>query len=140
MLFGNDRNELRRMYVQAWRLKRAGQPMSALEAQIAEVVGEHPEYHAMLVDDAVEADFAPEHGQSNPFLHMGMHLAIREQVSTNRPVGIRDVHAQLAGKMGGPHEAEHAMLECLGEALWRAQRDNTLPDELAYLESLNRLL
>ena len=140
MLFGNDRNELRRMYVQAWRLKRAGQPMSALESQIAEVVGEHPEYHAMLVDDTVEADFAPEGGQSNPFLHMGMHLAIREQVSTNRPVGIRDVHAQLAGKLGDPHEAEHAMLECLGEALWRAQRDNTLPDELAYLESLNRLL
>lgn len=140
MLFGNDRNELRRMYVQAWRLKRAGQPMSALEAQIAEVVGEHPEYHAMLVDDVVGADFAPEGGESNPFLHMGMHLAIREQVSTNRPVGIREVHAQLAGKLGGPHEAEHAMLECLGEALWRAQRDNTLPDELAYLESLNRLL
>ena len=140
MLFGNDRNELRRMYVQAWRLKRAGQPMSALETQIAEVVGEHPEYHGILVEDAVEADFAPEAGQSNPFLHMGMHLAIREQVSTNRPAGIRDVHARLAGKLGDAHEAEHAMLECLGEALWRAQRDNTMPDESAYLESLHRLL
>lgn len=140
MLFGNDRNELRRMYVQAWRLKRAGQPMSALEAQIAEVVGEHPEYHPLLVEEAVEAEFAPEAGQSNPFLHMGMHLAIREQVSTNRPAGIRDVHARLAAKHGDRHEAEHAMLECLGEALWRAQRDGTAPDELAYLESLKRLL
>lgn len=140
MLFGNDRNELRRMYVQAWRLKRAGQPMSALEAQIAEVVGEHPEYHALLIEESVEADFAPESGQSNPFLHMGMHLAIREQVSTNRPVGIRDVHARLAAKHADHHAAEHAMLECLGEALWRAQRDGTPPDELAYLESLKRLL
>ena len=71
---------------------------------------------------------------------MGMHLAIREQVSTNRPAGIRDVHARLASKLGDAHQAEHAMLECLGEALWQAQRNNTLPDETAYLESLNRLL
>ena len=140
MLFGTDRNELRRMYVQAWRLKRAGQPMSALEAQIAEVVGEHPEYHAVLVDDAVDADFSPEAGQSNPFLHMGMHLAIREQVSTNRPAGIRDIHRQLAERHGDDHAAEHAMLECLGEALWTAQRSGVAPDEVAYLESLKRLL
>ena len=140
MLFGTDRNELRRMYVQAWRLKRAGQPMSALEAQIAEVVGEHPEYHAVLVDDAVDADFSPEAGQSNPFLHMGMHLAIREQVSTNRPAGIRDIHRQLAERHGDDHAAEHEMLECLGEALWTAQRSGVAPDEVAYLESLKRLL
>lgn len=128
------------MYVQAWRLARAGQPMSALESQIAGVVAEHPEYHALLTPDAVAADFSVESGQSNPFLHMGMHLAIREQVSTNRPAGIRDIHAQLANKAGEAHAAEHQMLEVLGECLWQAQRDGTAPDEADYLHKLSRLL
>jgi len=70
---------------------------------------------------------------------MGMHLAIREQVSTNRPAGITDVHQRLANKHGSASEAEHRMMECLGEALWTAQRNNTAPDEQAYLTCLKRL-
>lgn len=140
MLFGQDRGELRRMYVQAWRLFRAQQPMSPLESQIAAVVAEHPEYHALLEDERVEADFTPEGGQSNPFLHMGLHLAIREQVATNRPPGIRDVFNGLAKRKGDAHDAEHEMLECLAESLWQAQRDGVMPDESAYLQKLSHLL
>ncbi|MEL6301048.1 MAG: DUF1841 family protein [Pseudomonadota bacterium] len=138
MLFGSDRGELRQMYVQAWRLAKAGQPMSALEQQIAAVITDHPEYHGMLEAD-VDRDFTVEGGQSNPFLHMGLHLAIREQVSTNRPPGIRDVYQQMLEKHGEAHAAEHVMSECLAESLWEAQRDNVLPDEFRYLEKLRHL-
>jgi predicted RNA polymerase sigma factor len=89
--------------------------------------------------DALEQDYRPEDGQTNPFLHMGLHLAIREQVSTNRPAGIASVHRSLAAKLGDVHAAEHAMIECLGQALWQAQRSGLPPDEAAYLESLRRL-
>ena len=68
-----------------------------------------------------------------------MHLAIREQVGTDRPPGIRAIHAALARRLGDVHEAEHRMIECLGEALWNAQRAGTAPDETAYLEALRRL-
>jgi predicted RNA polymerase sigma factor len=71
---------------------------------------------------------------------MGLHLAIREQVATNRPAGIANVHRALVGKLGDVHEAEHAMIECLGAALWNAQRAGLPPDETAYLESLRRLV
>lgn len=128
------------MYVQAWRLFRAGQPMSPLEQQIAAVVAEHPEYHAGLTEEQVQGDYLPESGQSNPFLHMGLHLAIREQVATNRPIGIRDVHQKLAERAGDPHAAEHEMIECLAESLWQAQRDGTLPDEQNYLEKISALV
>lgn len=138
MLFGQDRDELRRMYSQAWRLHRSSQPMSALEQQIAAVVAEHPEYHAML-EAAVTEEFTPERGQSNPYLHMGLHLAIREQVATNRPHGIRDVHEQLCIRHGDAHHAEHTILECLAESLWEAQQANQPPDELHYLQKLKRL-
>jgi hypothetical protein len=136
------RASLRRMYVEAWRKQRESLPVEPVEAQIIGVVALHPEYAPLLESgsEALERDYTPEDGQTNPFLHMGLHLAIREQVATNRPAGIADVHRSLALRLGDVHAAEHAMIECLGEALWQAQRSGLPPDEAKYLESLRRLL
>ena len=127
------------MYVEAWQKSQAGQVMSPLEAQIAAVVDEHPEYQSVLLPDALESDFTPEGGKSNPFLHMGLHLAIREQVATDRPAGIAAVHRKLTQRTGDPHRAEHRMIDCLAESLWESQRSNQPPDESLYLERLQRL-
>jgi hypothetical protein len=137
---GQSREELRRAYVDAWRRQRSGALLTPLDAQIANVVGEHPEYHAWLDsgEDALQADFQPAQGMSNPFLHMGMHLALRDQVATDRPAGIKALHASLAAKLGAAHAAEHEMMEALGRALWDAQRSGRPPDEQAYLEDIAR--
>jgi Domain of unknown function (DUF1841) len=138
---GQNRDQLRRMYLEAWRKYSARAPLEPLEAQLAAVIAEHPEYVPWLEggDAALGADFTPEGGRENPFLHMGLHLAIREQVATNRPAGIAEVHRKLSERLGSPHEAEHAMLEPLAETLWDAQRQGRMPDEQAYLERLRRL-
>ena len=139
MIFGQDRQELRRMYVDAWRKSNAGEIMSPLEAQIAQVVSDHPEYQEMLTPEALEESFTPEGGKTNPFLHMGLHLAIRDQVATNRPPGIAAVFKDLAAKAGDPHVAEHKMVDCLAETLWEAQGRNAPPDEQKYLDRLRHL-
>lgn len=141
MLFGNDRREMRRHFVEAWRRARAGEPLEPLQRQLAALIEQHPEYHPWLEnpDAALERDWGPEHGQVNPFLHLGMHVAIQEQVSTDRPPGVREVWDALTRRLGGAHEAEHAMMEALGEALWQAQREQRMPDEAAYLAALRRL-
>ena len=133
-----DRGGLRRRYLDAWRKSREGRPLEPLEHQIATVVEQHPEYHALLEDEAaaLARDYTPESGQSNPFLHLGLHLAIRDQVAPDRPPGIAAVHRELARRLGDLHEAEHRMMERLGEALWLSQRTGRPPDEAAYLESL----
>jgi len=136
MIFGQDRQELRQMYVDAWRKSVAGEIMSPLEAQIAQVVRDHPEYQEMLTPEALEESFTPEGGKTNPFLHMGLHLAIRDQVATNRPPGIAAVFKDLATKTGDPHAAEHKMLDCLAQTLWEAQGANAAPDEQKYIERL----
>jgi hypothetical protein len=138
---GQSREQLRSLYLQAWRKFSAKQPLEPLEAQLAAVIAEHPEYIAWIEsgDAALEAEFTPERGQQNPFLHMGLHLAIREQVATNRPAGIAEIHRALTMKLGDPHAAEHAMLDPLAETLWEAQRNNTAPDERVYLERLRKL-
>ncbi|WP_204318325.1 DUF1841 family protein [Serratia marcescens] len=43
-----------------------------------------------------------ELGETNPFLHMGLHLAVREQVATDRPQGIRTVYTKLIEKYQDP--------------------------------------
>lgn len=135
-----SRDEVRQVYLNVWHKLQHDQLLEPMEALIAEVIELHPEYHALLEDGeaSVQNDFTPEQGQTNPFLHMGMHIALREQADSNRPSGIQAVYQKLAARRGR-HEAEHAMMECLGQVLWQAQRDATEPDQLAYLDCLKKL-
>jgi hypothetical protein len=135
----SSRDSIRRAYIEAWRKRRERLPLEPLETQIADVIELHPEYQAALTDgDATTREFTPDGGQSNPFLHMGLHLAIREQVATDRPPGIRHVFATLERRAGSTHEAEHRAIDCLAEALWNAQRNGRPPDEIAYLDALKK--
>jgi Domain of unknown function (DUF1841) len=130
-----SRAELRQMYVDAWRKRRENLPVEPVEAQIADVIDEHPEYQAALEqgEQTLDKDFLPEAGATNPFLHMGLHLAVREQLATDRPAGIRAAFSSLAARQASVHAAEHIVIEYLAEALWNAQKTGTAPDERAYL-------
>lgn len=140
-MFGNDRDHLRRYYCTVWEKASAGQPLEPLEQIIAEAIREHPEYQPVLADAdaALGREYTPEQGQTNPFLHLGMHIAIQEQLGSNRPAGILDLYQRLCRRVGDAHAVEHRMMECLGETLWEAQRAGREPDERAYLERLRRL-
>ena len=89
-------------------------------------------------DAALQAEFVPEAGHTNPYLHMGLHIAIREQTAIDRPQGIRAICERRAGARGA-HDAEHAMIDCLAETLWEAQRGNQDPDDASYLRRLRKL-
>jgi Domain of unknown function (DUF1841) len=136
-----SRDQLRQMYIEAWRKRRERLPAEPLEAQIADLIELHPEYQAALEDPdrVLDRDYSPESGQSNPFLHMGLHLAIREQVGTDRPAGIRQAYIGIARRLGSEHDAEHQMIELLAQAMWEAQRSGLPPDENRYLEQIRRL-
>jgi hypothetical protein len=137
MFAGESREQMRRRYLTAWQKFSARAPLEPLEAQIAAIIAEHPEYLPFIEqgESAVNAELEGH----NPFLHMGLHLAIREQIATERPVGIRAIHESLTKRHGSALEAEHAMIEVLAESLWEAQRNGVMPDEQAYLEKLRRL-
>lgn len=140
-MFNPSRDEVRRFFTETWRKQRAGEILTPLEAMAADWITQHPEYHADLADadSACTQDYAPERGQGNPFLHLSMHLAISEQLSIDQPPGIRAAYEKLAARLGAAHEAQHAIMECLGETLWEAQRNNAPPDSDAYLARIERL-
>jgi uncharacterized protein DUF1841 len=132
---GYSRDQLRLAYAQAWGKHLARSPLAPLEAQIADVIEAHPEYQRIVADADTAVGFEQSLGQpaENPFLHMGLHLAVREQLSVDRPPGICDLKRQLQTRCGDAHRAEHALMEALGEELWMAQREGRAPDERQYL-------
>ena len=137
----SERDLLRQLYFDSWKKHLAHQATDALEQQIIAVIKEHPEYHALLENEeaALHADFLPEMGDTNPFLHMGMHLGLRDQVSTGLPEGIAELYQRLT-TLKGIHDAEHAMMECLAEMIWQMQHNKTMFDESAYMDCMNNLL
>ncbi len=141
MLFGNNRDQLRQMYRDALRKSEDGLPMTALETQIADVIIQHPEYREAIApsgshpNDKLDKDYSPESGQANPFMHMSLHLAVRDQLSTNRPAGIREAFTELCTSLDR-HQAEHILCEAMGEELWRSQRNQQPPDEQRYLRQV----
>lgn len=140
-MYSNDRRQMRQPFLDAWKKQIEGRPMTALELKISEVIGQHPEYHELMADPerALEKDWLPENGETNPFLHLGFHLSIREMAGIDQPPGFRQQYQELCGKTGDILTAEHLIMECLSEALWRAQRDGTEPDSAALLRCISEI-
>ncbi|MFM9881783.1 MAG: DUF1841 family protein [Burkholderiales bacterium] len=139
-MFNPSREQVRRFFFDAWRIYRNGMPLVGMDTHAVNIALMHPEYHAILdaPESNLEREWTPEDGQTNPFLHMSMHLAIEEQVSIDQPAGVRAAIEALVARSGDPHIAQHAAMECLGEMVWRAQLDRSPPDVVSYLDCLQR--
>ena len=139
-MFNPTRDQARDFLFEVWRKHRAGQPLTPLEALTLDVVLRHPEYHAVLEDREryLDRDWKPEGGQTNPFLHLQMHLAIEEQLSIDQPPGIREAVQALAHARDSEHDARHDVMECLAEVVWQAQRNGAGFDNSAYLDCVKR--
>jgi hypothetical protein len=137
-MFNPSRDEARRFLIDAWTKFRAQESLSGLERMAARLVALHPEYHAILDDPErnLDRDWRPESGDVNPFLHLSLHLAVAEQLSIDQPPGIRAQFERIRAARGDEHAALHALLECLGEVIWSAQRHGTPPDPALYLACL----
>jgi hypothetical protein len=138
-MFNPSRDQARQFLIDAWKKRVESLPATPLETLAADIVALHPEYHAMLTaEDALTRDWTPEDGAMNPFLHLSLHLAIEEQLSIDQPPGIRAAFESRRSQYGDHHAALHDILECLGETLWRAQRDRAPLDGAAYLDCIRR--
>jgi Domain of unknown function (DUF1841) len=139
-MFNPSRDEARAFLVAAWAKHRAQRPTTELENIAADLIAMHPEYHATFEhpERHVERDYAPESGDINPFLHLSLHLAVAEQLAVDQPPGIRAQFERLRAAHGDEHAALHAVLECLGEVIWSAQRLGKPPDATLYLDCLER--
>jgi len=139
-MFAPSQNDVRRFFCDAYRKRREGGVMTPLETLAADWVDEHPEYHDDLadVDAALAAVFDVDAGRTNPFLHLSMHLSITEQVSIDQPRGIKQAFELLAARRGSAHEAQHEVMECLGQMMWESQRSGLPPDGEKYIDCVRQ--
>ena len=140
MLFKPSRDEARNFLFESWRKRRAKELLTPLEDMVAQLIEKHPEYHAILEnsDRYQQRDYQPEQGETNPFLHLMMHMTIEEQISIDQPAGIRAHFVRLTRRLESEHDAQHRMMECLGEMIWQAQRNGTQPDAQIYFACLEK--
>lgn len=139
-MFNPTRIEARNFLFETWRKHQAGELLTPLEDLARQLIAKHPEFHAQLSDPerCRDRDYQPVHGAINPFLHLMMHLTIEEQISINQPRGVREHFNRLTKKFGSEHEAQHAMMECLSEMIWQAQKNGTPPNAAIYLDCMER--
>ena len=138
----NNRAQMRQPFFEAWEKFQTKQPLSDLEQQLLQVIIEHPEYHYLFQDPEKykDKDFSAESGETNPYMHFGVHLAIRDQVSMHLPLGIREVFEKLCEQQGSKLEAEHRMIECFSNALWQAMQSGEAFNNDEYLRACRELL
>lgn len=139
-MYSPSQDDVRRFFCQVYAKQRSQTLMDPLEVLAGEWVAEHPEYHAVLADEAnaLAQQFTGENGQNNPFLHLSMHLSISEQCSIDQPRGIRQAVELLALKRNNLHGAHHEVMECLGTMLWESQRSGRPPDGQSYMDAVQR--
>jgi hypothetical protein len=144
-MFNPSRDQARDFLFEAWRKYNApnpNTPLTSLEAIAVDIIAKHPEYHAQFArrDQFVDRDYAPEQGETNPFLHISMHIAIQEQIAIDQPRGIRAAHSTLSAKLASAMEAEHQIMECLAEMIWQAQQTSSAPSAENYLSCIEAKL
>jgi len=141
-LFNPSREEVREFFCSTWQKHQDGYVLTPLEMIASQWMEQHPEFHAILSDPsgALEQEFTPEKGKTNPFLHLSMHLSISEQISIDQPPGIRHIANTLSRKLDSEHEAQHQIMECLGQVLWQAQNQSKPIDVTDYIELLKKLI
>jgi len=134
-VFNPSRDQARDFLFDVWSKSQANATLTGLESMALAVILEHPEYHAILSDREryLDRDWKPEGGETNPFLHLSMHLAIEEQLSIDQPPGIRAAVEALARQRDSTHDARHDVMDCLAEVIWNAQRHGAGFDNAAYL-------
>lgn len=140
-MFNLDREQSRQMFFSAWQKHSKQQVLEPIESLIVDVIQLHPEYHTLLEKPETnqDKDYFPEMSETNPFLHMGLHIAIKEQISIDQPFGINKQYQRLLVKHQDPHIVEHFIMECLAQMIWEAQRSHSMPDNNVYLECISKI-
>jgi len=140
-MFSQDRADFRQIFLDAWDKAKAGEPLEPLERQIVDIIRQHPEYRSLVEagDEVLDRDWLPEQGETNPFMHMALHLAVRDQVQTDLPPGMRKLYQQsIRSSLGDVHDAEHRIMACLAEMIWHTHHDGGEPNIKRYLKCVKK--
>ncbi len=137
-LYGENREDHRQILFDVWKKYQTNQPLEPLEKKILTIMLNHPEYaHVFSNEDKfIATDYFSELSETNPFLHLSLHLVILEQVEIDKPNGIRALYKQAIAFFQDVHEADHCIMNSLAIAMHEMLNQNKPFDEKAYLKRI----
>ena len=136
-MFTSNRSKQRQYLNQAWKKYTRQEQLEPLELQLSKIVEQHPEYQNLIKN--LDSEYFPEQGNTNPFLHINLHLTLQDQITMDQPKGIKEIHSQLLLKIKDAHEVEHMMMEHIAEMIFNAQKNNAAFDLDVYIQALKQL-
>ena len=142
-MYDVNTHDVRRYFGHVWQNRLNPLQLDALQQKALRIIEAHPEYQTYLehIEDYLDKNWTPEQGETNPFLHLSLHLSIQEQVGIDQPFGIRAIHQKLVGMHNDNWvKAEDEMMDALVETIWQAQRHNQGLDVNAYMTRLRKLV
>ena len=129
----------RNFYFNVWKKHLEKKPLEPLEQQIVSIIEQHPEYHEFFENPEKQKTITnPSDLYQNPFLHISLHLSILEQLSINKPPGIKDIYRKLILKQKGAHNAEHIMMQCLQEMINESMAKGEEPKSELFLKLITK--
>ena len=137
-MFFQDRKRQREFLAKSWQKYTSNIPLEPLEEQLVSIIEIHPEYQDLITN--IDSEYFPEQGEVNPFLHINLHLALKDQLSLNEPNGVRELHQKLIYHFKDQHVVEHLMMECIAEMIYLSQKNNTAMDQESYLNCITGLV
>jgi hypothetical protein len=137
VLYTQNRSEQRKFLASAWQKFLDKKILNPLEYQLIQVIKIHPEYHQLISN--IESDFFPEQGEVNPFLHINLHLSLKEQVSINQPHGIKNIYQKILRVSVDEHTAEHKMMDCIAQMIFSSQKNQTPMNHKNYIKCLKSI-
>lgn len=138
-----DITTMRKIYFNAWQKHLCGTVLMPMEVMMVDLIQQHPEYHALFATSEnyqyyEHEKFALDH---NPFFHLGLHCAVKEQVMTDRPAGIQALYHQVRTHLGCELAAEERLVSCLAWLLTEQFNATDLQaNDIAYLDAVRKVL
>lgn len=142
MFHSNNRSENREYFFEVWKKYQNKHPLDAMESKVLSILQMHPELHILLNDPEkyLESDFFAELGESNPFLHLGLHTAVMEQLSVDQPKGIRKLFNKACQRFADEHEAYHCVMNSLAIELHEMYENNRTFNEALYFKRIKKAI
>jgi hypothetical protein len=141
-MFNPSQQDVRNFWFTTYNKAQNNVTLTDLERMAYSIILEHPEYKYIFENQAKYLDYQwlPEDGAINPILHFALHMAITEQLSIASSIEINALYQQMLLKYRVKHDVEHELMECIGEMIWHAGRNQSTPDMNIYLNCIRKKL
>ncbi|AGF49226.1 DUF1841 family protein [Candidatus Kinetoplastidibacterium galati] len=139
-MFNPSLDQARYFFIEVWNKHKLSKTLTPIEKTTIACILEHPQFYKDLDNkESIKNSYNSNFPESNPFLHLSMHLAISEQLLIDQPCGIKAAYNKLITS-NDPHTAIHKIIKCLTLTIQYSQTHRLELDSNKYMNLIKDLI